>query len=99
MRLGTIADRTEILTASDVVRLTTAEVSTATGLAPATLRKWACLNTEGTLQPVGKRANRNLYRPSDVRRWLGVDEATSPDDGVGMMNAYHDLLKDGGDAV
>ena len=74
MRLGTIADRTEILTASDVVRLTTAEVSTATGLAPATLRKWACLKTEGTLQPAGKRASRNLYRPSDVRRWMGVDD-------------------------
>ena len=73
MRLGTIADRTEILSADDVIRLTTAEVSAATGLAPATLRKWACLKTDGTLQPAGKRANRNLYRPSDVRRWMGVE--------------------------
>lgn len=78
MRLGTISDRTKILMASDVIRLTTVEVSAATGVAPATLRKWACLKTHGTLQPAGKRANRNLYRPSDVRRWLGVDEAWQP---------------------
>jgi hypothetical protein len=78
VKLGTISDRTEILMACDVIRLTTVEVSAATGVAPATLRKWACLKTAGTLQPAGKRANRNLYRPSDVRRWLGVDEAWQP---------------------
>ena len=61
--------------ATDVVRLTTVEVSTATGVAQATLRKWACRRGEGSLLPVAKRANRNLYRPSDVRRWLGVELA------------------------
>jgi len=71
--LGTISDRTEILMASDVIRLTTEEVSAAIGVTPATLRKWSCSKADGTLQPVGKRAGRNLYRPSDVRRWLGVD--------------------------
>ncbi len=87
MTLGTISDRTQILMAPDVVRLTTAEVSAATGVAPATLRKWACQKTNGTLLPAVKRAGRNLYRPSDIRAWLGVHQLEVGTDVIGENEA------------
>lgn len=73
MAEGLMTARAEIIEAPDTVRLTAIEVSTATGIACSTLRKWACLKPNGALLPVTKRANRNLYRPSDLRRWLGVE--------------------------
>ena len=73
MEEGLMTARAEIIEAPDTVRLTAAEVSTATGVARSTLRKWACLKPHGALLPITKRAGRNLYRPSDLRRWLGVD--------------------------
>ena len=62
--------RAELLAAPDIVLLNTTETATATGLAEATLRKWACYQTKGRLVPALKRGGRNLYRPSDIRRWL-----------------------------
>lgn len=56
----------------DSVPLTTAEVAAVTTLAPSTLHKWSCWGRERDLLPHVKRAGRNLYRPSDVRRWLGM---------------------------
>jgi hypothetical protein len=68
-----VSDRAELITAPDVVLLNTTETATATGFAEATLRKWACYKTRGALLPTVKRGGRNLYRPSDIRAWLGVD--------------------------
>lgn len=69
-----LAARAKLLQAPDVVRLSTEEVALATGLAPATLWRWACVRPQGALLPCIKRGGRNLYRPADVRRWLGIDE-------------------------
>ena len=72
---SSLVTRAEILSAPDVVPLTTAEVAKATGLAIGTLWRWACENRPSALLPYAKRAGRNLYRPSDVRRWLGTEPA------------------------
>ena len=73
-----LQERAALLTAPDVVPLTTEQVAQATGIAPATLRKWACRGGSENLLPYAKRAGRNLYRASDVRAWLGGLVVESP---------------------
>jgi hypothetical protein len=72
-KVSVFEERREILELSDSVPLTSAEVALATGLSSSTLRKWACMRREGDLLPYAKRGGRNLYKPSDVRAWLGLE--------------------------
>ena len=76
-----LAERADVIRAPEDVRLTTAEVAFATGVAPATLRKWASERPPGALLPALKRGRgrTSLYRPSDVRQYLGITEV--PDKG------------------
>lgn len=69
----TRAQRADLLRSPDEVPLTTEEAAEAVGVAPATLRKWSSQRAAGKLLPALKRGGRNLYRPGDVRAWLGLD--------------------------
>lgn len=69
--------RAAILDAPDQVPLTTEQVAEATGLSEWTLRKWASKRQADRLLPSLKRAGRNLYRPADVRRWMGAEVGAS----------------------
>jgi len=55
--------------------ITTKETSLASNVAASTLRKWAMWRRPGDLTPYIKRGGRNLYRVSDVRRFLGLEDA------------------------
>ena len=65
--------RAELMQTRDPV-LSTAEVAMATGLSQHTLRRWASAQPDGALLPHTKRAGRNWYRASDVRRWLRLED-------------------------
>lgn len=65
----------KILTLPDTVPLTTEEVALAARVSESTIRKWACWRREGDLVPCAKSGRRNIYRASDVRRYLGLEGA------------------------
>ena len=64
-----------ILSFPDTVPLTIQEVAAVTRLSPSTLRKWSSWRRPGDLVPFAKRGGKLLFRPSDVRRWLGLEPA------------------------
>ena len=64
----------QLLTLPDTVPLTTRDVASVAPVTESTLRKWASWGRDGDLLPYIKRGGKNLYRPSDVRRWLGMEE-------------------------
>lgn len=66
-----------LLELPDTILLTTKEVSRLTRVAESTLRKWSCWRREGDLIPFVKRGGKNLYRPGDVRQWLGLTDRES----------------------
>jgi uncharacterized protein (DUF1800 family) len=71
----------ELLALPDTVLLTTAEVAAVTRVAEGTLRKWSARRNPEDLLPFTKRGGKNLYRPSDVRTWLGLDIHEDESDG------------------
>lgn len=64
----------QILTLPDTVLLTTREVAAVTRVAEGTLRKWACWKREGDLLPKVKAGGKNLYLPSQCRRFLNLED-------------------------
>lgn len=67
----------QILALPDTMLLLTSEVAAATRLSTSTLRKWASWKRSHDLKPFVKRGGKNLYLPSDVRRWLDLEAPES----------------------